>query len=78
MSWATNVAEKKVPREDLTFDQRAAYIDISKDGNEPLKWGEETLFINASIMDVRYRPVNPPWVVDLELPLKKFVGTWLH
>lgn len=78
MSWATNVAQKKVPTEDLTFDQRAAYINISEDGNEPLKWGEETLFINASIMDVRYRPVNPPWVVDLELPLKKFAGTSLH
>lgn len=59
------------------FEQRAAYIDISKDGKKPLMWGEETLFVNASIMDVRYRPVNPPWVVDLDLPLKKVAGTSL-
>lgn len=31
--------------------------------------GKDTLFVNASIMDVRYRPINAPWVVDLNLPL---------
>lgn len=60
------------------FEQKAAYIDMSKGGKQPLKWGEETLFINASIMDVRYRPVNSPWVVDLDLPLKKVAGNSLH
>jgi hypothetical protein len=24
--------------------------------------------VNAAIMDVAYRPVNAPWVVDLDLP----------
>lgn len=33
--------------------------------------GESTLFVNASIMNVNYRPVNAPWVVDLDLPLGK-------
>jgi Icc-related predicted phosphoesterase len=33
-----------------------------------LEAGKETLFINASIMDLGYRPVQAPWVVDLMLP----------
>ncbi|RDL32013.1 Metallo-dependent phosphatase [Venustampulla echinocandica] len=33
-----------------------------------VKPGSETLMVNASIMSVRYRPKNAPWLVDLELP----------
>jgi hypothetical protein len=28
---------------------------------------DQTLFVNASIMDVAYKPLNPPWVVDVVL-----------
>jgi Icc-related predicted phosphoesterase len=31
--------------------------------------GEETLFVNASIMTLRYEPKNAPWLVDLMLPV---------
>lgn len=41
----------------------AAYLDLTG-----LERGRETVFVNASIMTVRYQPTNPPWVVDLELP----------
>jgi predicted phosphohydrolase len=34
----------------------------------PISFGEETLFVNASIMDVGYSPVNAPWLIDIELP----------
>lgn len=34
----------------------------------PVKFGKETLMVNASIMNVNYRPVNAPWLVNLELP----------
>ncbi|KEF57322.1 uncharacterized protein A1O9_05239 [Exophiala aquamarina CBS 119918] len=44
--------------------QRSVYVDAT--GLEP---GKETLFINASIMTVRYRPLNAPWLVDIELPM---------
>lgn len=47
-----------------------AFIDISASGSHTLEWGQETLFINASIMDGSYKPRNAPWVVELELPLK--------
>ncbi len=50
------------------LEKRGAYVDISSGGSSPLQWGQETLFVNASIMDVRYNPRNAPWIVDLELP----------
>lgn len=30
--------------------------------------GKETLMVNAAIMNLRYKPTNSPWLVDLELP----------
>ena len=47
-----------------------AFIDISATGSRMLEWGQETLFVNAAIMDASYIPRNAPWVVELELPLK--------
>jgi len=44
--------------------QRSVYVDATG-----LKTGRETLFVNASIMTVRYRPLNAPWLVDVELPV---------
>ena len=49
-------------------ERRAVYVDVSEEGGRELKDGEETLFVNAAVMDVDYRPVNAPWVVDLDLP----------
>ncbi|KAI9839453.1 MAG: hypothetical protein M1819_002078 [Sarea resinae] len=49
--------------------ERSAYIDASSGSDHPLEFGRETLMVNASIMNVRYKPVNAPWVVDLDLPL---------
>lgn len=74
MKWATDGKEIKdeltsieVDRADVV-DKRGAYIDISSSGSSELQWGLETLFVNASIMDVRYNPRNAPWIIDLELP----------
>ncbi|KAL8666423.1 MAG: hypothetical protein Q9202_001446 [Teloschistes flavicans] len=59
----------------LTFDpdqlirDGCAAVDVSEDGGgEPLRFGQETLFVNAAIMNVAYRPVNAPFRVDLDLP----------
>ena len=35
-----------------------------------IRRGEQTLMVNAAIMDVGYSPVNAPFVVDLDLPVK--------
>jgi hypothetical protein len=40
----------------------------------PLKWGLETLCVNAAIMDARFRAMNAPIVVDLMLPSTKSGG----
>ncbi|KIW13906.1 hypothetical protein PV08_06687 [Exophiala spinifera] len=46
------------------MDRMAAYVDATD-----LEHGKETVFVNASIMNLRYRAVNAPWLVDLELPV---------
>ncbi|KAJ8104907.1 hypothetical protein OPT61_g10501 [Boeremia exigua] len=48
-------------------EERAAYVDISSVGEHAIKFGRETLMVNASIMDVQYEPVQGPWLVDLDL-----------
>ena len=46
-------------------------LDLRGDGREGgVRWGEETVFVNASVMDVEYRPVQKMWVVDIDLPGK--------
>ncbi|EXJ81706.1 hypothetical protein A1O1_07771 [Capronia coronata CBS 617.96] len=44
---------------------RHSYIDAV---DLQSKFGQETLFVNASIMDLQYKPSHAPWVVDLMLP----------
>jgi hypothetical protein len=41
---------------------------LGKEGGITCLDGRETLMVNASVMDVRYRPVNAPWIVEVELP----------
>ncbi|KAI4727197.1 Metallo-dependent phosphatase [Aureobasidium sp. EXF-10728] len=53
------VAEKEVEK------QRAVFVD-----GKAIRRGEQTLLVNAAIMDVGYSPVNAPFVVDLDLPMK--------
>ena len=37
----------------------------------PIAFGEQTLMVNAAIMNARNNPENAPWLIDLELPLSK-------
>ncbi|PLB41902.1 40S ribosomal eS8 domain-containing protein [Aspergillus candidus] len=53
-----------------TVKERGAYIDGSAGSGTPLRVGDETLFINASVCTVDYEAVNAPWVVDLDLPIQ--------
>jgi hypothetical protein len=32
-----------------------------------IREGKETLLVNASIMDLGYKPTNSPWIIDLDL-----------
>ena len=69
--WGSEKVERVEQRKQKLVEERVARVDISGGGERPLRWGEETLFVNASIMDVHYQPVNAPWIVDLDLPLKE-------
>ena len=76
MKWSTleNSADEKEKHrseidKDKVFQERAAFLDVSSGSEHPLRFGQETLFINASIMNVNYIPSNAPWIVDLDLPL---------
>ncbi|KAI9847376.1 MAG: hypothetical protein M1837_002564 [Sclerophora amabilis] len=56
------------------WEDRAVMVDFSHESGKGLTFGDETLFVNASIMDVRYSPVHAPWLVDLDLPKAKETG----
>ena len=70
IDWRTKAFEQVETTKSQVFESRSASVDISEGGDKPLKWGRETLFVNASIMDVRYSPSNAPWVVDIDLPMR--------
>lgn len=52
------------------LEHRCAYHDASSTGR-PLRFGDETLFVNASVVTLRYQPLNAPWLVDLDLPVEE-------
>lgn len=74
MDWGSKkIKEIKGDPEDVLED-RGVFVDASKGsenrgGNGELRFGEETLFVNASVVTVKYHAVNAPWVVDLDLPI---------
>lgn len=69
MNWSTRNSEKLRIDQTLVLEQRSAYLDLTESGRSPLKYGDETVFVNAAIMDKSYRPKNAPWVIDLDLPI---------
>ena len=38
-------------------------------GFGPLRVGQETLVVNASLMGTHMRPVNAPIIIDMDLPI---------
>lgn len=66
--WATKTAERILQDSETVLEERSCYYNISNGGKQPLRYGEETLFVNASVVTVKYSPDNAPWVVDLDLP----------
>ncbi len=55
---------------ETVLQDRSAFVDISDSGPEPLRHGEETLLVNASIRTRNYKPDQAPWLVDMELPVE--------
>ncbi|POS81235.1 metallophosphoesterase domain-containing protein [Diaporthe helianthi] len=61
------VLERAVAGE-VTRDIQPVSLCAGDEGSIPFEAGSETLFVNAAIMSVAYKPHQSPWVVDLELP----------
>ncbi|KAK5063064.1 hypothetical protein LTR84_005140 [Exophiala bonariae] len=53
-----------VPDYEEQARQRGVFVDATG-----LKHGKETLFVNASIMTHWYKPLQAPWIVDVDLPM---------
>ncbi|RYN26851.1 hypothetical protein AA0113_g7354 [Alternaria arborescens] len=49
------------------MDERAASVDVGQGSDNAVEFGRDTLMVNASIMSVTYKPLNAPWLVDLDL-----------
>ncbi|TQB77353.1 hypothetical protein MPDQ_002990 [Monascus purpureus] len=81
MNWASNALDEIRSDPEERLEQRCAYYNASggsvadawsnlkpSSNARKLVHGEETLFVNASVVTVAYRATNAPWVVDLDLP----------
>lgn len=61
-----NCVDIEVDQDKMT-QGRAARVNISEGAGGALQFGVDTLMINASIMDITYKPWNGPWLVDMDL-----------
>ncbi|MCJ1246322.1 hypothetical protein MMC30_003529 [Trapelia coarctata] len=67
-AWSSNASDPVLVSEAEDAWDKAAFADYSAEGEGPLRFGEETVFVNAAIMTLQYKPWYVPWVVDLDLP----------
>ncbi|KAL2821342.1 40S ribosomal protein S8e [Aspergillus cavernicola] len=66
----TKKIEEVVLDEEKVMEEGRAYVDLSSGSERPLRRGEETLFVNASVVTVEYQALNAPWVLDLDLDVE--------
>lgn len=68
-------AEAIKVKDEKAIQDRAVTVDISHGSKSAVRFGKDTLMVNASIMTLRYDPWNGPWLVDLDLePAKQAHG----
>lgn len=63
----TQTKQAKVQRLKQRAKDRAIVVDIS-DGENQVRENEQTLFVNAAIMNIHYRPTQCPWLINIDLP----------
>lgn len=71
LEWSTRNQLMIQCDKETMLEDRCAYVDLSGESKSPLRIGDETLFVNASVVTVQYQALNAPWLVDLELPLEQ-------
>ncbi|KAK5991045.1 hypothetical protein PT974_09321 [Cladobotryum mycophilum] len=59
-------SERKQKRLLELAKKRGFHVDLTE-GKNQLTPGEQTLFVNAAVMDVRYYPTQLPWLIDVNL-----------
>lgn len=74
VNWSERTSQPIPHDRDSDLQNRCASVDLSSDSEDPIKFGEETLFVNAAVMTVKYRPINAPWVADIDLPITPLTG----
>jgi hypothetical protein len=52
---------------EVKIEDGCCVADITPDGDHHVERGSQTLFVNAAVMTVRYKPVQQPWLVDIDL-----------
>ncbi|KAL5339058.1 Metallo-dependent phosphatase-like protein [Aspergillus crustosus] len=68
------VEEIHLDRE-TAMEERSAYVDLTSSSERSLRRGEETLFVNASVVNAEYKGLNAPWLVDLDLVVDQEMDT---
>lgn len=69
-AWKSGIQKTERYDLDLTTAQRDHAVLISSDTKGPIIRGSHTLMVNAAIMDVEYKPLNAPVLVEIGLPKK--------
>jgi Icc-related predicted phosphoesterase len=60
--------EAKLKKMEHYTDERCCATSHCTGDANPLEWGAQTLFVNASITGTEDLPTQKPWLVDIELP----------
>lgn len=64
---AEEIAKKK--EKYAKFSSEGCYpLDITPEGDTFVERGKQTLFLNAAILDRRYKIAHFPWLVEIDLP----------
>lgn len=60
----------ELSRVDIDQGELFKVVDLTSDGGNPLRQGEATQMVNASIMGIMHKPEQVPFIVDLDLPVR--------
>ena len=61
---------QELSRVDIDHGEPSKFVNLTPNGRNPLRRGDETHMVNASIMNAMYRPVQVPIVIDVDLPVR--------
>lgn len=63
-----DVAAEKRQRYETSSAKGCRAVDVTPEGGTPVEKGRQTMFLNAAILDRRYRIGQFPWMLEIDLP----------